>query len=448
MRVPFLVLVALAYAFCFVCFSQRADLAQTAAGSLALLKGHFLDFYTYNQSVVGGSDYPLTIYVLFALWNIPLVLLRPALPGMDGLLQYMVGSQPILMYEKVLPLIFFLLTIVLVERIVHLVYGSKDLSRLAVMLYSTSLLAVFSPLLFGQYDSIYVFFALAGLYALLKVRNGNYLVPALLFAASISVKPFAAFFFIPILLILEKRVVRLAVYVAVAVAPYFLLGQGLLFAAPAAEGAGATTLRFAAYLYSSMFGINWKISVFLVVWIFLCGYCFFKVDRTLPDLNRRLIHLCTLTLTAFFVLCFWHPQWTLLLAPFLAMAVVAQKDRYRFYLIDAGIALTFSATVMTFWPNHLDRNLIFGGVLSDLGFVFSSGFSNLSLYRLSFGSGFVTVLVGLLLLRTYLTFTTKEEDPSVFRLRPVDTVYVAALFLVSLATFVVPILAGIVLPVA
>ena len=59
---------------CFLFFLQR-DLIHTALSSYAYLQGHITDFYEYNKLYLGGNDYLPTLYLIFALWNIPLHLL-------------------------------------------------------------------------------------------------------------------------------------------------------------------------------------------------------------------------------------------------------------------------------------------------------------------------------------------------------------------------------------
>src|SRR5476651_2579914 len=65
------VLYTLLLGFCFLIF-QQGDLFHTSTSSYAYLEGHFIDFYDYNKKVVGGNDYYALIYIIFAIWNIPL----------------------------------------------------------------------------------------------------------------------------------------------------------------------------------------------------------------------------------------------------------------------------------------------------------------------------------------------------------------------------------------
>ena len=86
---------------------QQGDLSHTAASSYAYLNGHFADFYDYNKKYMGGNDYLPLIYVIFAIWNIPLHLfgLNSSMGGMGALLPIELAIE--IAWAKLLLVAFF-----------------------------------------------------------------------------------------------------------------------------------------------------------------------------------------------------------------------------------------------------------------------------------------------------------------------------------------------------
>ena len=141
---------------CFLSFQQN-DITHTGGSSFAYLNGHFLDFYDYNVQYFGGNSYMPSSYLLFAIWNIPIKLL--------GLMTVptMTVTFPVVMWYKLLPTIFYLVSGYLIYKIA-LVIGMGNLkAKLCGYAFLTMQIGFFSQFIFGQYDSFTVFFMLLGL---------------------------------------------------------------------------------------------------------------------------------------------------------------------------------------------------------------------------------------------------------------------------------------------
>ncbi|KWX88318.1 hypothetical protein AMQ83_07565 [Paenibacillus riograndensis] len=57
--------------FCFFSF-EHADILHTGGSSFTLLDGHFIDFYEVNAERFGITNYMISSYILFGIWNFPL----------------------------------------------------------------------------------------------------------------------------------------------------------------------------------------------------------------------------------------------------------------------------------------------------------------------------------------------------------------------------------------
>lgn len=108
-------------ALCFLLF-QQGDLSHTTASSYAYLNGHFADFYDYNKKHMGGNDYLPLIYLIFAIWNIPLHLfgLTSSMGGMDVL-------SPIeIAWAKLLLVVFFFAAAKVLAKISEVIGDGVD----------------------------------------------------------------------------------------------------------------------------------------------------------------------------------------------------------------------------------------------------------------------------------------------------------------------------------
>ena len=130
---------------CFLIF-QHGDLFHTSISSYALLNGHFADFYDYNKIIVGRNDYYILMYIIFAIWNIPLKLLGYCI------------SKPIfltpieLIWTKLLLVILFFLTVYIIYKIANLISNNTKKSNYISYIFATSPIAIFDVFIFGQYD--------------------------------------------------------------------------------------------------------------------------------------------------------------------------------------------------------------------------------------------------------------------------------------------------------
>ena len=173
-------------AICFFLF-QQADLYHTVASSYGYLKGHFLDFYEYNENPsIGGNDYLPLLYLIFAAWNFPVYLLGLT---SDVMASGYLGLRPIEVFWSKLMLVgFFFATTLMVGKVAKLIAGNREAAIASAISFATAPIAIFAVFIMGQYDIIGLFFIVAGFYYYLK-RNTPYFV--LLFGVAVSFKYFA-----------------------------------------------------------------------------------------------------------------------------------------------------------------------------------------------------------------------------------------------------------------
>jgi hypothetical protein len=357
----------LSLALCFLLFKQ-SDLTHTNASSFAYLHGHFWDFYDYNSTRMGDNNYLPIFYWFFAIWNIPLKLLG-LIPEVTSE-TWMQATVIQTIWSKLLLAVFFFATVNIVGKIAKQVCAAQvndqeiKKESLPKLLFATSPIAIFAVFIFGGYDIFALFFMLLGLHAYFAKDFKWFVV---WFSVAISFKYFAAFAYLPLVLIIEKRLMYLVVY-------------GLL-------GLLITAIQFSLYWHSDVFtaqifglattktagnGIGLRFIIANSAYIAMCCYLYFsKFDYRLDAIKwyERAIYACLLSYALLFSWVLWHPQWIILITPFACLSFLFIRSQKLFMLllaIEILGYLGFAAYTMNNWAGNVDNTMLYGGVFGEL----------------------------------------------------------------------------------
>ncbi len=344
------------------------DLRETAAHATvflqSLFRGEVRSFYgdvIAHQNPYGylnNAHYNVALYALFSLAELPLFLLYQAF-----------GALPpevlISFAAKLVCAAFFAGCTALMPMLGRQAgLGEKD-AAYAALFFALWPPAFFSAFAMGQYDVISLFLILAGF---LCWSQGWLPAFSLFFGAAFATKLFPVFLFIPLLLLREKRPLRLLLSGLLSLwllAPTTLMYHGLTFDA-AVFNAGMTQRLFATKLSGGR-----EIPLFLLVFGFLCIVCWFWR----PEKARLMPCGLWLGLAVFGSLFFfldWHPQWLILLAPFAVLTTLLEKQRTPWFFLDLLLCLGFFLVSFAAFPGQLEGNLLDFGLFGQFsGFLYS-----------------------------------------------------------------------------
>ncbi len=350
--------VAAAAFFLFV----HVDVVETANHSWQLLKstfnGRFFEFY--NDVVARGTDlyyinyahYNIAFYLIFALAELP-VFIVCSIFGLapPATLLYFVG--------KLVATAFFAGCLPLVARIARLLGASALDAEYAALFTALWPPAFFSVLVMGQYDSICLFFTLLGLYFWLQKK---YWVSALWFGAGAACKFFPLMIFIALVLLSHKRVFDILKYLLISL--WLLAPTTLLFL-----GNNGDMHDFNAIMMDRLFAAQMPgsggIALFAVVLFAIYAFAYLYHPKE-ADVPKTAVWLCLAVYAALFTLVFWHPQWLLLLAPFIALTMIQEKNRVPWFWFAVLFSLGFFIACGTRFPGQLEANMLSYGVLGGL----------------------------------------------------------------------------------
>lgn len=345
---------------CFLLF-QQGDLAHTTASSYAYLNGHFSDFYEYNKKYMGRNDYLPLLYIIFAIWNIPLYLF-----GSLSSPELWQQLSPIeLAWAKLLPVIFFFASAMVLAKISKLIAdGDGGVPSSAAVIFATAPIAIFAVFIFSQYDIIGVFFTLLGFYFYLKKDLLRF---ACFFSVAISFKYFALIIYVPLILMAEKNcinIVRLMLIgIFVTAAEYAIYSQSKVFQAK------IFSLALTKITESSTDNAGWSFSnpklYLAALYLLGCCYVYFKKFNIESEWKKTAVLVPIVAYGLMFAAVRWHPQWLIIVMPFFALAYTYIKNRTLLAYLDLLGMLAFVWMIVNIFPYNVDVTMIKHGVLKD-----------------------------------------------------------------------------------
>ncbi len=338
------ILLLLLMALCFLSFEMR-DLVHTAGCSYGFLDGHFFDFYDYLKSSAIAEDgsvgmvasYLPTVYVIFAVWNLPMKIF-----GIVPQASAELGFIP-LMWAKILPcLVFFGCGYVLYQICGLLGMGPRK-AKFCMFAFLASPVCLFGQFVIGQYESFMIFFVLLGFYYWLKKKDLQFV---LFFGIALTFKYTAVLLFVPLLVLREKRILRVLLGLFVLILPAvfeFLIFSGSEGFRASVFGLGADAsdspvgyVTNAAYFTGFSLGKNLNYAVYLAFLSFalVAAWAYFtKPADNRMEQDYALYFLC-LAVSALFCFSKWHPHWLMLAVPFYTVSAFRHKNTAVFMALE------------------------------------------------------------------------------------------------------------------
>ena len=338
----YLILAALML-FCFLSYEMR-DLLHTAGCSYGFLDGHILDFYDYlaaqgiaEDGTVGlHASYLPTVYVIFALWNLPMKIFG-IVPRATAQL-----SMTAVMWAKILPCLAYFAGAFVVFAITQETGFGVRRGKLVFYAYLTAPVAVYGQFILGQYESFIVLAVLLGVLCWLRKKTIWFIF---WFALAMTFKYTAVILFIPLLLLGEKNFWKLlwqvfAVLALVALEFLIFMHSSTFMAYGFGIGNAGDNptgyVTYASYLTGYYFGGGVEFPVYLayLAFAFVCAYAYFLRPSTDDEKHRYGMFTACLAIAAMFCFSKWHPHWLMLAVPFWTITAFMHRDTKIFMILD------------------------------------------------------------------------------------------------------------------
>jgi hypothetical protein len=429
---------------CYFCFNH-GDLLLIGGWSFTYLNGHIKDFYEVNKQLFDVCNYLPSTSVIFAIWNMPIKLLGIIRDATTD-----VGY--VIFWYKLLTTVFFAGSAFVLTKIGKLIGLSSRNSMLLMIIWISTPLLIFSQFIFGQTDIFTTFFVLLAIYYFLQRKL---ILFALFFGISFTFKYNSLFLFFPLLLLVEKNPLKIIGYSALAITPiamevaYYFNSQVFL--------SEMTKYGFIQRTYFAAINILPDIGIYIfpLLWFLICGVCYYiKVFKNNDSFYQTSFYVCLAVTSALFILVFWHPQYLLLITPFLAITTFKSKHIKYFLVLDLVIMFAFIGFTVCVFPMNVDQSLMTHGILGQfnpnlaisskalsMDKLFSFGIKSIVTQAGAVNNFYFTLFSAILILNILFKFPNRWnswEDND--RLLPVKEYwnYARLRFLGGMAIFIIP----------
>ena len=258
--------------------------------------GNPFNYYAYSaQNIYGlshamvGSD--ILIYLPWAIWNLPIWILQRFfnLPILEHPLM--------LLYSKMFLVFILILTCFLFKKIASLLTDNTEDIAKNLVLYSSSFFVLTGIAYIGQNDILVILVMLLAIYNYLNKNTKKFVLWA---ALSIALKPFFIFSYIAMILLKEKRIIRIGLYGLAGMSVYFIQKLPFLFAPMYQESLsyGPTSNVLGLLLKSTLNISPVGISIFVLSLLIVYVMAYLDNDKVLK--NEKGIYYCTLPFICFF----------------------------------------------------------------------------------------------------------------------------------------------------
>ena len=336
-----LLLYCLAMIPCFLCYYFQ-DMGFTTRHGInvwgALFSGKILNYYSlnmepyiYTNTLRCPAHYPFPIYIVFAIWDLPLYIYEHLTKT------NFLDSTLCILYSKIILFVFFIIAAKAFKRICEFFSFDAKKTNLCFFFWVTSSLFIEPFFVVAQYDIFSIAFTLWGIFYYLKNDNKKFL---LFFAIAISFKYFALFAFIPLLLYREKNILKILAYSFIAVIPTLFFR--ILFFKDMSGISQAMNLSMGLISYIRS-GIQIHFNEVLIPSFFLAYVIFVFVLYFAKPGNNPVyaILLPLISFSIFFVLCFSHFYWIILISPYIALLVFINENYEKNILLELIFSTAF-----------------------------------------------------------------------------------------------------------
>lgn len=312
-------------------------MTQTLEFWQAVFSGDFLSF--------NNGYYNIFMMILLSIWDLPVYIIQ-RVSGIDALTNFFCQIY----YKLGILLLVFWSAHILRLIAKEIGYSKEDQTRTTFM-YCSSVFVIIAACLTGQTDIYGLFFALA---AILYLMQGRMKLFFLFFVIAVQCKYFPFFLIVPILLLIEKNILKLLAYI---VSPFIF---GFLCDLPVrmfsngklgnAQLNISLTLENLAAGYTIPFA-DVKISLPLLVFIAMCIYVYLK-ETPKKNIHYWYIWLPLASTVAIFLTEKNDPYRLIFLAPFLALIMIGNHKNYARRMvveIVATVCLTVSFMIESPW---------------------------------------------------------------------------------------------------
>lgn len=352
--------------FAAICFSQDYDIRATVLQSNNLLDlftmGKPLELYQYVLDIVKAGGYPSPDYIAsynYIVYVVVGILILP-MKLFYAIIGKGINIDITLIYMNVILVAIVLFSGKIFKQLMNKMTIESD-AKIIRYVYLSSPILIYGILQFTQVDIIYL---IISLYALTFYLDEKFHKFSLIISIAVFFKPFPLLLFIPLILICEKKLCKLALYGFEAIFPtllfkcMFLQDEAYQYSVAYA----GSRFGFADKLFSSNIRFaHGEANLFIISMLILCFICY--CARYEEEKKWKYIIMVPLTVYSLFILFVsWHPQWLCIITPFIAMAIGISHKKKALLIMNTFFLIGVLMLCIV-WTPSCDNFMINHGIL-------------------------------------------------------------------------------------
>ena len=376
-----------------------SDLIATVQHAMLLIHsiftGNVADFYQLSiDSTIMPAMYSYILYFVLGLLLLPVAGLTALISDFDY-----TNQTQVVVFTRISQLIL----VVLIALTAYFVYllgkkigFSESRATWAAYLYFSAPLTIFSDAVFWQYDVITLSFLLP---ALLLYFNKRYLAFSIVISIAIACKMFALFLFVPLVLLVEKRLLRALGYGVVGIA-VTAFGEGLARLTDGYDVARELRGNLLVKLFQNGFPLQvGTISYAVVALVLIAMLAYLSTPKTEIEFRHQVLFFSFVSFAAPFILFNANTYWWILAMPFLSLLLVGATNSSQLTILAAAFSVAIILSSVILFGHYMDQDMVNGGLVAK---VFGIRYSGAPSFQTLFNS--ITSYVPILLIACAFAF--------------------------------------------
>ena len=346
-------------------FMSHPDLWETANHSYVFLEsvfsGNFMNFYEFCAAhnntyyYINVANYNIMIYILFGLWELPVFIF-------NQIFSLPLNEQFIIYWAKIVCVAFYIGCGWMIKRLCKTLGMADSKASMAAMFFIFNPISFYSPMAMGQYDTLCLFFTLWAMCLYVENDMNKF---SLIMGAGIVFKFFPLLIFIPLVLLKEKKVLKVIRYGITAM--WLYIPTTALF-----MGRTGNAAAFTKAMIERMFAVTADVgmgrpAVYMLLYAIIVFTSFLWSPKNTRQLNYGAMYISMAVFSLLYVYIYWHPQWLVLMVPFIVVTTFMQDAPKPWWFMDIVMAAGFMFTCFLHFPNQSGAYLFTGGLIGHVG---------------------------------------------------------------------------------
>lgn len=291
-----------------------------------------LAYYRANN-IAGAYEviYDFPVYIVLGIWGFPLWLVCSGF-GIEE-----TSNMWTMLYSKSVYLVALAIVAYLIYKICKNIGVDDIMGKWAAFLFLSSVLVFVEIGIAGQLDVLGMPFTLLAILCFQKKQRWRFL---LFFSIAVSFKQFPLFIFLPLEMLMEKNILKIARDTVLVFAVTVLSGLPFPKGTQAMQVKDEVRGRFMdAFLGVKAPLYNSAVPVIVLLIGGICVWCYLRKLKDDNDLEQYSVFIPALSMFVLFISFDSNPYWFIHLAPFMAILIAYNSSRFSHLILFETVGM-------------------------------------------------------------------------------------------------------------